>query len=102
MTPILPSPALLLAGENSVSRLRLIASAARRPRASGLGRQRHSFCVGVAIPALERLAIAHVDALDGLTRRLHVTGSRRPHRQSTHVTPALTLLAGTTARTRSP
>src|SRR5262245_57035591 len=45
--------------------------------------------IRVPVPMLERLAIAHVDALNGLMRRLHVAGSRRPHRQSTHVDPRL-------------
>src|SRR6516164_10969175 len=62
----------------------LIASAARSPWPSGRGRKRLSFRVCVAIATLERLALAHVEALAGRTRRLDRTGSRRPHRQSAH------------------
>ena len=52
----------------------IIRCAARRPRASALGRKRRpSFLVvAIAVATLQRLALAHVDARDGPARRLHV------------------------------
>src|SRR5262249_37797062 len=48
------------------------------------------FCIGVAIPALERLTVTNVNALHRARVRLDVAGAAGTHREAPHMDPALT------------